>query len=120
MFSQPLPAPKRHSASAQALASFCRKAGAPTRAFSQSTMGTSSQPGRLGGESMRPRRLSSGPPQLTPTAAGASCGACASSASSTSCQEEKSRVGTAWRESTRQSRVPVTSAHLVPPMSRPQ
>ena len=120
MFSHPLPAPNLHSASAQAFASFCKKAGAPTRLLSHSTMGTSSQPGKLGGERMRPLRLSSGPPQLTPIAAGASCGAWASSASSRLCQEAKSAVATAQRESTWQSSVPVTSAHFVPPISSPQ
>ena len=70
MFSHPLPAPYFHSAIAQAFASFCKKAGIANRAVSSAVIGILSQPGRFGGDWMIPRRESSGPPQLTPIAAG--------------------------------------------------
>lgn len=66
MFRQPRPAPYRHSATAQASASLRSMAGAPVSRSKYALTGTSSQPGRLGGERITPRRLSSGPPQLMP------------------------------------------------------
>ena len=68
VFSAPRPAPSFHSTSAQALASFCKNARTPKRFSSLSTSGTFTQPGRFGGASTSPRRLSKGPPQLTPMA----------------------------------------------------
>ena len=56
---------------AQAFASFCKYAGHPYRSDNSAQMGTSSHSGRFGGAWITPRRVSSGPPQLTPTAAGA-------------------------------------------------
>ena len=58
------------AATAQALASFCRKTGTPNRSRKKAQTGTSSQPGRLGGLRISPLRLSSGPPQLTPIPTG--------------------------------------------------
>ena len=66
MLRQPRPAPKRHSARAQASASFCRRQGTPKAWEKSSAAGISSQPGRLGGERIRPLALSRGPPQLMP------------------------------------------------------
>ncbi len=49
MLPAPRPAPQRHSASAQALASFSSRAGAPSAFAAQSVSETPDQPGRLGG-----------------------------------------------------------------------
>ncbi len=67
MLRQPRPAPHCHSASAQALASFWSAVGTPKRVRKGVTTSTRSQPGRLGGERIRPCAESNGPPQLTPT-----------------------------------------------------
>ena len=66
---QPRPAPKRHSARAQAFASFIRNAGTLNSFPIISIIRMLSQPGRFGGDITTPRRASSGPPQLTPNAA---------------------------------------------------
>ena len=66
MLRQPRPAPNRHSATAQAFASFWSRAGAPSARDTRSTIGTWRHSGRFGGDSTSPRRLSSGPPQLMP------------------------------------------------------
>jgi len=120
IFLAPLPAPNRHSASAHAFASFCKNAGTPKRPETAPTIGTSSQPGRFGGDRIRPRAASSGPPQLIPTASGRCSGSASNSAPSTSLQPAHSRVRISRRNSTFPASSPETSAHFVPPMSIPQ
>ena len=65
-FRAPRPAPYFASASAHAFASFCTCTGTPKRSAKYFTIGTPSQPGRFGGERMRPAFESSGPPHEMP------------------------------------------------------
>ena len=65
-FRAPRPAPYFASASAQAFASFCTWTGTLNASIRYCTIGTSSQPGRLGGLWMIPSVESSGPPHETP------------------------------------------------------
>ena len=67
----PRPAPKIHSAKAQALASFMRVASPPKVATSRSPMASPCQlDGRLGGQVITPCSRSSGPPQEMPNRTG--------------------------------------------------
>ena len=68
MLRVPIPAPNFHSASAQALASLWMPVRTENRSEIVFTIGMLSHPGRLGGDMTTPVRLSSGPPQLIPTA----------------------------------------------------
>ena len=68
MLRVPCPAPKRCSATAPALASFSRRQHAPNSFSRMALIGTSIQPGRLGGDWIMPPAASRGPPQLTPIA----------------------------------------------------
>ena len=126
MFRVPLPAPKRHSARAQALASLQRAAGSPSRAVSISVMGTSTQPGRLGGSRMMPRAESMGLPQLTPTAQTACPCRAADSAMAAAVSSIRATVAAQSRVSKRvfssicPSLSPRTTAHFVPPISTPR
>ena len=70
ILSAPLPAPNFHSATAQALASFCSSAGTPKCRDSCSEICTSFHPGRFGGPNITPLRESSGPPQDIPIFSG--------------------------------------------------
>jgi hypothetical protein len=62
----PFPAPNRHSASAEALASFIRKARPPKMPVKARQISIFTQPGRFGGDRITPRAASSGPPQEIP------------------------------------------------------
>src|SRR5829696_6301503 len=64
----PLPAPKRHSATAAAVASLSTAAGTPKASSTIATSGTLSHPGKWSGDRMIPRSGSSGPPHAIPTA----------------------------------------------------
>ncbi len=65
--------PRPRTATRPARTRWRRSAGKtrqPSAFSSSSTIGTRSHPGRFGGDRSTPPLLSSGPPQLTPTAAG--------------------------------------------------
>ena len=122
MSSDPRPAPKRHSASAQAFASFMSFAGMPSRFSMISVIWMSSQPGKFGGDWMMPRALSSGLPQETPTASGFSSD---SAVMRSAAERRRSTVssGPAVGKVT-ETRIfafssPRTTAHFVPPISNP-
>ena len=128
MFLVPRPAPKRYSARAHAFASFCRCTGTLKRSEKKSTIRTSSQPGRFGGDMMTPARESRGPPQLMPMAETSrsppdfEIASMRLANSSRTCRQESPAVGNSSRESIlieSAAHSPVEIAHLVPPMSSP-
>ena len=124
MLSSPRPAPKRHSARAQALASFSRNAGAPRASWAMSVTGTLSQAGRLGGHITTPRFQSRGPPQENPQASGVLPRSSFLAADSISSMASRQVPGVK-KAALSTMRMPFSSfsprhtAHLVPPMSKP-
>ena len=124
MLRQPWPAPHRHSARAQALASFSIKAGAPNASAIRSVQDAPLQPGRLGGLSSTPRARSSGPPVLTPAPSTRQPAVMSSAMPHMRSMASACAAGVAIsrRSSTRgapASSTPVHTAHLVPPISNP-
>ena len=127
IFSQPRPAPYFHSTSAQALASFCKKAGMSNASSSIFTMGTSSHPGRFGGDCTTPVREFRGPPQLTPMACtGASDSRISSAAAASSLCRAYSKPSSVWVSKRILRMISIFSpasasstAHFVPPTSNP-
>ena len=122
--SNPRPAPKRHSASAQAFASFCMRTGTHSRRARISVTGMLSHPGRLGGERTTPVLLLSGPPQLTPAASISppKDRARSASVSSSASGEGKRAVSTCLRPTSSifsDSYCAAQTAHFVPPISMP-
>ena len=124
MLRHPWPAPHRHSARAQALASFSMKAGAPSARVIRSVQEAPLQPGRLGGLSSTPRTRSRGPPVLTPAPSTRQPSVISSAMAHMRSIASACVAGVAisCRLSTQgapASSTPVHTAHLVPPMSNP-